>query len=144
VPWVSLVRLDRQTPKIILPEHLRQFGDVGRNARRELGLIIISIVPLCVSATEFNGEGRAMKSPVVKRSIVLSGHKRSVSLEEALWRGLKDIATTRRMTLSDLVGASIPSASTAISRRRYGCLCWITTRRATVSLNALRYSLDSR
>ncbi len=45
-----------------------------------------------------------MKSPVVKRSIVLSGHKTSVSLEDAFWRGLKDIATTRRMTLSDLVG----------------------------------------
>ena len=46
-----------------------------------------------------------MKSPVVKRSIVLSGHKTSVSLEDAFWRGLKDIATTRRMTLSDLVGS---------------------------------------
>ena len=46
-----------------------------------------------------------MKSPVVKRSIVLSGHKTSVSLEDAFWRGLKDIATTRRMKLSDLVGS---------------------------------------
>ena len=44
-----------------------------------------------------------MKSLVVKRSIVLSGHKTSVSLEDAFWRGLKDIATSRRMTLSDLV-----------------------------------------
>jgi predicted DNA-binding ribbon-helix-helix protein len=45
-----------------------------------------------------------MKSSVVKRSIVLAGHKTSVSLEDAFWQGLKDIATTRRMTLSDLVG----------------------------------------
>ena len=45
-----------------------------------------------------------MKSTVVKRSIVLAGHKTSVSLEDAFWRGLKDIATTRRMTLSDLIG----------------------------------------
>jgi len=44
-----------------------------------------------------------MKSLVVKRSIVLSGHKTSVSLEDAFWRGLKDIAASRRMTLSDLV-----------------------------------------
>ena len=44
-----------------------------------------------------------MKSPVVKRSIVLAGHKTSVSLEDAFWRGLKDIATSRRMTLSDLI-----------------------------------------
>jgi predicted DNA-binding ribbon-helix-helix protein len=46
-----------------------------------------------------------MKSPVVKRSIVIAGHKTSVSLEEAFWQGLKDIAESRRMTLSDLVGA---------------------------------------
>ena len=45
-----------------------------------------------------------MKSPIVKRSVVLSGHKTSVSLEDAFWRGLKAIATTRRMTLSDLIG----------------------------------------
>jgi predicted DNA-binding ribbon-helix-helix protein len=45
-----------------------------------------------------------MKSPVVKRSIVIAGHKTSVSLEEAFWEGLKDIAKARRVTLSDLVG----------------------------------------
>jgi predicted DNA-binding ribbon-helix-helix protein len=46
-----------------------------------------------------------MKSKVVKRSIVIAGHKTSVSLEEAFWNGLKDIAADRRMPLSDLVGA---------------------------------------
>jgi predicted DNA-binding ribbon-helix-helix protein len=46
-----------------------------------------------------------MKSPVVKRSIVISGHKTSVSLEDAFWQGLKEIAGGRNMTLSDLVGA---------------------------------------
>ena len=44
-----------------------------------------------------------MKSPVVKRSIVVAGHKTSVSLEDAFWRGLKDIAAARDTTLSDLV-----------------------------------------
>src|SRR3954452_18723478 len=46
-----------------------------------------------------------MKSPVVKRSIVLAGHKTSVSLEDAFWTGLKEIAGGRHMTLSDLIGA---------------------------------------
>jgi predicted DNA-binding ribbon-helix-helix protein len=46
-----------------------------------------------------------MKSPVVKRSVVLAGHKTSVSLEEPFWQRLKDIATSRRMTLSDLVSS---------------------------------------
>jgi predicted DNA-binding ribbon-helix-helix protein len=44
-----------------------------------------------------------MKSPVVKRSIVIAGHKTSVSLEDAFWSGLKDIAAGRNMTLSELV-----------------------------------------
>ena len=44
-----------------------------------------------------------MKSPVVKRSIVLAGHKTSVSLEDEFWRGLKEIAGKRLMNLSTLV-----------------------------------------
>jgi predicted DNA-binding ribbon-helix-helix protein len=44
-----------------------------------------------------------MKSPVIKRSIVIAGHKTSVSLEDAFWGGLKDIAMSRGMTLSELV-----------------------------------------
>ena len=46
-----------------------------------------------------------MKSPVVKRSIVIAGHKTSVSLEDAFWTGLKEIAIARRTTLSDQVAA---------------------------------------
>ena len=46
-----------------------------------------------------------MKSPVVKRSIVIARHKTSVSLEDAFWSGLKDIAASRNMTLSELVAS---------------------------------------
>ncbi|MFL6797712.1 MAG: ribbon-helix-helix domain-containing protein [Xanthobacteraceae bacterium] len=46
-----------------------------------------------------------MKSLVVKRSIVIGGHKTSVSLEDAFWLALKEIAEQRHMTLSELVGA---------------------------------------
>jgi predicted DNA-binding ribbon-helix-helix protein len=46
-----------------------------------------------------------MKSPVVKRSIVIAGHKTSVSLEDAFWTGLKEIAAKRDFTLSDMVAA---------------------------------------
>jgi predicted DNA-binding ribbon-helix-helix protein len=56
-----------------------------------------------------------MKSQVIKRSIVIAGHKTSVSLEEAFWRSLKDIARERGSTLSELV-ASIDSG------RRHGNL----------------------
>jgi len=46
-----------------------------------------------------------VKSPVVKRSIVIAGHKTSVSLEDAFWTAVKDIATARSMTLSELVAS---------------------------------------
>ena len=49
-----------------------------------------------------------MKSQVAKRSIVVAGHKTSVSLEDAFWKALKEIAGQREITLSDLV-ASIDS-----------------------------------
>jgi predicted DNA-binding ribbon-helix-helix protein len=42
---------------------------------------------------------------VLKRSIVLGGRKTSVSLEDAFWKGLKEIAAARGMTLSNLVAA---------------------------------------
>jgi predicted DNA-binding ribbon-helix-helix protein len=56
-----------------------------------------------------------MKSPVVKRSVVVAGHKTSVSLEDEFWKGLKEIAGGRHVTLSDLVG-------TIDSERRHGNL----------------------
>jgi predicted DNA-binding ribbon-helix-helix protein len=56
-----------------------------------------------------------MKSLVIKRSIVVGGHKTSVSLEEAFWKGIKEIAASRNLTLSGLV-------STIDSERLYGNL----------------------
>ena len=44
-----------------------------------------------------------MKSPVVKRSIVVGRHKTSISIEDAFWSSMKDIAGERRNTLSELV-----------------------------------------
>ena len=46
-----------------------------------------------------------MKSSVLKRSIVIAGHKTSVSLEDAFWDSLKEIAGERDMTLADLVAS---------------------------------------
>jgi predicted DNA-binding ribbon-helix-helix protein len=44
-----------------------------------------------------------MRSAIVKRSIVIAGHKTSVTLEDGFWKALKEIANARRMTLSKLV-----------------------------------------
>jgi predicted DNA-binding ribbon-helix-helix protein len=44
-----------------------------------------------------------VKSQVIKRSIVIAGHKTSISLEDAFWKGLKEIAAKRNMSFSNLV-----------------------------------------
>ena len=46
-----------------------------------------------------------MKSLIVKRSVVLGGHKTSVSLEDAFWKSLKEIAASGKMTVSELLTA---------------------------------------
>lgn len=40
---------------------------------------------------------------VVKHSIVIAGHRTSVSLEDAFWRALKDIAASEGVSLAALV-----------------------------------------
>jgi predicted DNA-binding ribbon-helix-helix protein len=44
-----------------------------------------------------------LRSPVVKRSIVIAGHKTSVSLEDQFWEALKAISLARGISLSDQV-----------------------------------------
>jgi len=56
-----------------------------------------------------------MKSTVTKRSIVISGHKTSISLEDPFWSGLKEIARSNRASVSSVV-AEIESG------RQYGNL----------------------
>jgi predicted DNA-binding ribbon-helix-helix protein len=56
-----------------------------------------------------------MRSSVVKRSVVVAGHKTSVSLEDAFWNCLKEIAGNRQTNLSDLVAV-------IDSQRQYGNL----------------------
>jgi predicted DNA-binding ribbon-helix-helix protein len=45
-----------------------------------------------------------MQTAVIKRSIVLDGHKTSVSLENEFWHGLREIAGRENISLSGLVG----------------------------------------
>ena len=44
-----------------------------------------------------------MKSSVVKHSVVIAGHRTSVSLENLFWSELKEIAFGRHKTLSNVV-----------------------------------------
>ena len=54
-----------------------------------------------------------MQTAVIKRSIVLDGHKTSVSLENEFWHGLREIAGRENTALSTLVGK--------IDRERNSC-----------------------
>lgn len=44
-----------------------------------------------------------MKSTVTKRSVVIGGHKTSVSLEEPFWTAVREITQARAMTVSALL-----------------------------------------
>ena len=44
-----------------------------------------------------------MTSQTVKRSFVIASRKKSISLEEVVWRSLKEIATCRDVTLLALL-----------------------------------------
>ena len=44
-----------------------------------------------------------MKSQVVKRSVVLDGHKTSITLEDAFWSILKEIAQAQGATVSQTI-----------------------------------------
>jgi predicted DNA-binding ribbon-helix-helix protein len=44
-----------------------------------------------------------MKSQVIKRSVVIDGHKTSISLEDAFWSSLKAIAQAQGATVAQTV-----------------------------------------
>ncbi len=55
-----------------------------------------------------------MRQALKKRSVVIAGHKTSVSLEDAFWRALKRLAAER--------GVSVNRVVAEIDRRRSGNL----------------------
>jgi predicted DNA-binding ribbon-helix-helix protein len=46
---------------------------------------------------------RRVGSGVTKRSVVIAGHKTSISLEDTFWTALKRVAHERRLTISELL-----------------------------------------
>jgi predicted DNA-binding ribbon-helix-helix protein len=48
-------------------------------------------------------KGGTQKSRVLKRSVVNAGHKTSISLEDAFWDALREIAAARGVTTAALV-----------------------------------------
>jgi predicted DNA-binding ribbon-helix-helix protein len=44
-----------------------------------------------------------MRSAIIKRSVIVNGHRTSVSVEDAFWTELKFIARAKGVSLSDLI-----------------------------------------
>ena len=42
-------------------------------------------------------------SAIIKRSVLLSGHRTSVSLEEAFWEKLRDLSQKRKISINQLI-----------------------------------------
>jgi predicted DNA-binding ribbon-helix-helix protein len=55
------------------------------------------------SKTQRGEREHAMKSSLLKRSVLIAGRKTSVSIEEPFWNGVKEIAGLKNLTLSGLV-----------------------------------------
>ncbi len=72
---------------------------------------------------------RAMPQALRKRSVVIAGHRTSVSLEDAFWRSLREIAAQRGVSVNALVaeidGARTGNLSSAI---RVHVLDWMRRR----------------
>lgn len=64
------------------------------------------------------GETAKPRSAIVKRSLTISGHRTSVSIEDAFWRRLKTLATARGRSIGAMIaeidaargGANLSSA----------------------------------
>lgn len=75
------------------------------------------------------GPAQAAGSTVIcKRSLAIAGHRTSISLEEAFWQGLRQIAQHRNLSIAALV-AEIDAARGAAnlsSAIRVFVLTWLT------------------
>jgi predicted DNA-binding ribbon-helix-helix protein len=74
-------------------------------ARSSVGYrTVVQQIESCTIAHGLGGQtGALMKSAVIKRSIMLDGHKTSVSLEDSFWTALREIADVQGVTVSTLV-----------------------------------------
>jgi predicted DNA-binding ribbon-helix-helix protein len=54
-------------------------------------------------STEHAVEQRTTNSRIIKRTIIRNGHKSSVSLEDQFWDCLREIAKSKKLTVSKLV-----------------------------------------
>jgi len=67
----------------------------------EIGAKLLIDSQIEETATNVNHQGDALE--MKKRSVVISGHRTSVSLENAFWYAFKEIATRNEQTVNQLI-----------------------------------------
>ena len=80
------------------------------------------------------------RSPVLKRSVIVDGRKTSVSLENEFWTALKEIAASRGMTISALIGTIKHQGDSAnlSSALRLVILAWFRNRAEAAASDSSR------
>src|SRR4051794_21891412 len=73
-----------------------------------------------------------MKSLITKHSIVIAGHKTSVTLEAEFWKSVHEIAETRGESLSQRSPASTRIGNLPISHQLFACLSF-----ASIAINPI-------
>ena len=86
-----------------ITKHIAVSGITKMSFRRLVIEYFNAIPNLSYKRYRAGDSGGLMKSTVVKRSIVVEGHKTSVSLEDAFWTDLKKIAHNQQVTLCELI-----------------------------------------
>ena len=76
--------------------------DFLRRVRNQIRIKSTASTPRSPYRDWLYGDG-SMKSAVVKRSVIVGGHKTSISLEDAFWGHLREIAHEQGWTLSKLI-----------------------------------------
>jgi predicted DNA-binding ribbon-helix-helix protein len=86
-----------------------------------------------------------MKSKVIKRSVIIDGRKTSVSLEDAFWSCLHEIAQAQGATVSQTVTEIEKSRqrSNLSSAIRLFVLDWVRNRTGLTELRAEKRVLDA-
>ncbi|HKQ86774.1 MAG TPA: ribbon-helix-helix domain-containing protein, partial [Candidatus Acidoferrales bacterium] len=64
----------------------------------------VNIVSLAYHIIAGSFVGEEAMSPVLKRSVVIAGHKTSVSVEDEFWDSFKEIASEHGMTVAAMIG----------------------------------------
>ena len=88
--------------------------------------------------TDAPDEVTAFSTRIAKHSLVIAGHRTSISLEDAFWKGLKTIAAADQRSLASLVAqidatrgeANLSSAIRVFVLERLCARSWITEGKA--------------